>query len=290
VTPKKLLEELQLFETTQDEPFFDYSLLLVRIISKIAKQHVTVALGGDGGDELFGGYKYYRWLSYFESVEKIPLALRQCISKAVPPKSHRLQLMSQLLKQNTAPEAFYFMRSLNKDLELPLNSEILTHTESGKDLFLRYAKDNKGLQPLDIAMRWDLEYTLPDDYLQKLDMGSMAYSLEAREPFLGKDLVRLALQMPHSFKIHKGLTKYILREIAKKYLPQEIQNKHKSGFEVPMKHWIKTELKEQVSRSLKKSSHFIDSNKARKLLQCHLDGKRNTHSLLWATYNISNLS
>jgi asparagine synthase (glutamine-hydrolysing) len=135
-------------------------------------------------------------------------------------------------------------------------------------------------------MRLDTFYTLPDDYLQKVDIASMAFSLESREPLLDQDLVLWAMKLPLRWKLRGRQTKYLLRKLAYRYVPRQLLDRPKQGFEVPIAEWLKGPLQVWASRELSDPRNFeripLDQSCLLKLLGIHNSGKRRAQPLLWA--------
>ena len=135
-------------------------------------------------------------------------------------------------------------------------------------------------------MRLDAFYTLPDDYLQKIDVASMAFSLESRDPLLDHDLVEWAMKLPVSWKLRHGDNKYLLRKLAYRYVPKKILNRPKKGFGVPVNDWLRKDLKSWAEQRLYDKNLFqnipLDQSSVLSLWELHRSRARNVHPLLWA--------
>lgn len=282
-----LIELMPTFISEYDEPFFDSSAFPTMAVSKLARQHVTVSLSGDGGDELFGGYHYYQIAKALNPFFKMPFALRKFISLLVRTMpSHQLKLLSGALRQPDNIHAFAFIRSIAKDFNRVMLPEVIARTKSVSDLFLSTAEGFPGgLHASEQGMRFDAFHTLPDDYLQKVDVASMAFSLESREPLLDHELVEWAMKLPLTWKLRHGDNKYLLRRLAYRYVPQKILDRPKQGFRVPIDRWLKGPLKEWALERLNDKALFanipLDQSKALELFKLHEGGARNVHPLLW---------
>lgn len=271
-----------------DEPFFDYSAFPTMAVSRMARRQVTVSLSGDGGDELFGGYHYYKILWRLGPLYRFPNKLRRwlaTVASLVP--RHRLQLLSATLRQTSDVAAFCFARSIAKDFDGALVPEVLCRTQSLLDLFAKAAECfPPGLDASEKAMRLDAFYTLPDDYLQKVDVASMAFSLESREPLLDQDLIEWAMRLPLRWKLRAGQSKYLLRRLAYRYVPRRILDRPKRGFGVPLADWLRGPLKSWAAdritdkRALEKIP--IRQRAVLELFDLHQSKKRDAHPLLWA--------
>jgi asparagine synthase (glutamine-hydrolysing) len=283
-----LLELKPAFSREFDEPFFDSSAFPTMAVSRLARRHVTVSLSGDGGDELFGGYPYYQLTQRLDLFYKLPSSARALLASTIAmAPDHRTKLLSAAMRQQNVMEAFCFARSIAKDFDTVLLPEVLRSTISLKELFAETAKSfPAGLSAPEIAMRLDAYYTLPDDYLQKVDVASMAFSLESREPLLDQDLVEWAMKLPLKWKLRGGQNKYLLRKLAYRYVPKKIVDRPKKGFEVPIADWLKGPLRQWANTELNNPESFegipLVQDSLRELLQIHDAGKRRAHPLLWA--------
>ena len=271
-----------------DEPFFDSSAFPTMAVSRLARQQVTVSLSGDGGDELFGGYHSYRLAHAISPFYRLPAPVRGVVAAGVGVSSrHEMKLLSGALSQRDSTEAFSFARSIAKDYGAVLPSEILRRTIGLNELFAEEARHFPAeLEAPEVAMRLDTSYTLPDDYLQKVDVSSMAFSLESREPLLDHNLVEWAMKLPLKWKLRGNQNKYLLRKLAYRYVPQKLLDRPKKGFEVPIADWLRGPLREWAQRKLTDSQNFVatplDQESLLDLMQIHLSGARQVHPLLWA--------
>lgn len=282
-----LIELLPTFIKNFDEPFFDSSAFPTMAVSRLARNYVTVSLTGDGADEIFGGYHYYNIIDKLQPFYKFPKIFRTSLSHLLHIlPSHKLKLLSKALMQDNLAAAFAFSRSISKDFNGVLDDTILNNTSSIRDLFSKASgKMPLNLDPIERSMRLDAFFTLPDDYLQKVDISSMAFSLETRSPFLDYRIVEWAAKLPARYKVHNGINKYLLRKLAYRYVPKEILDRPKQGFGVPVGDWIKKDLLNNYQELLSNSTApHLNKNKIRELLDIHISGKRDIHPLLWAIY------
>jgi len=283
-----LLNLLPSFFDEYDEPFFDYSAFPTMAVSRAARRHVTVSLSGDGGDELFGGYHYYRIAHQLEPFFRIPRPLRMVmagLARSVP--SHKMKLLGAALARPDVSSAFGFARSITKDFSGVFDPKMLGDTISIGELFHdASASFPGGLKGAERGMRLDAGYTLPDDYLQKVDVASMAFSLESREPLLDHELVEWAMRLPLKWKLRGRTTKYLLRRLVYRYVPQSIVDRPKQGFGVPIDSWLRGPLKEWSEARLNDFRLFeglpISQGGIQRLYRLHLSGTRNAHPQLWA--------
>lgn len=287
----KVDDLLSLFPTFMknfDEPFFDSAAFPTMAVSRLARKHVTVAITGDGGDEFFGGYHYYKIAKYLNPFFKLNSGLRFSLSQLVKmiPK-HQFQLLAAALKQPNISSAFAFSRSIAKDFNSVLDLNVLNNTQSLAQLFsARMEGVNYKIHAADEAMRLDALFTLNDDYLQKTDVASMAFSLESRAPILSKEIMEWSLKLPMKWKLKNNENKYLLRRLVYRYVPQKLLDKPKRGFGVPIDFWLRNNLKNWALDRLSDKSSFdglpINQKAALDLFNLHLSGKRNSHPLLWA--------
>jgi asparagine synthase (glutamine-hydrolysing) len=284
----ELLALMPTFVEEFDEPFFDSSAFPVMAVSRLARKHVTVSLSGDGGDELFGGYHYYQIIEKIHFLYGLPDAFRRLASSAIGLlPMHQLRLLAGALSQSDIVTAFAFSRSIAKDFSGFFNDDVLKKTYGIHELFKLAEKDfSDDLHPSEKGMRLDALFTLPDDYLQKVDVASMAFSLESRDPLLEHDLVEWAMKLPVSWKMKNGVNKYLLRKLAYRFVPKELLDRPKMGFAVPIDAWLRGPLKDWGEERLHDTSLFqllpLNQNSVLDLWSLHQSGKRNVHPLLWA--------
>lgn len=282
-----LLQFLPDFLSQYDEPFFDYSAFPVMAVSKMARQSVKVALSGDGGDEAFGGYHYYQLMQTVDQLQKAPLPFRQLASRFVQLlPQHKMQLLSGLLSVQGRPQSYAFLRSVIKGHKAIFSSEMLSTTEGLAELFVRKALELPvDLTGAELGMRLDTAYTLPDDYLQKVDVGSMAFSLEARDPLLDHRIFEWAARLPLNWKLN-GTNKYLLRELAYRHVPREILDRPKMGFGVPMAKWLRGPLKAWVEPFINDSQGLSSLGLRPEYVQDvwrrHQNSEIQAHTLIWS--------
>lgn len=284
----ELLQLMPKFLEEYDEPFFDHSAFPVMAVSRMARKYVTVSLSGDGGDELFGGYHYYQIAEKLSTLFCFPYGFRKLLSYAIKliPK-HQFKLLAGAINQPDITASFAFSRSIAKDFETLILPFAVKKTKRITDLFIEASKVfPPGLHPSEKGMRLDAFYTLPDDYLQKIDVASMAFSLESRDPLLDHDLVEWAMKLPVSWKLRNGENKYLLRKLAYRYVPKKILDRTKKGFGVPVNDWLRNDLKSWAEQRLYDKNLFrdipLDQSAVLSLWNLHNSRERNVHPLLWA--------
>lgn len=288
MSPASLLALMPTYLAEYDEPFFDYSAFPVMAVSRLARRQVTVSLSGDGGDEAFGGYHYYRIAQALSVMRRLPAPLRRSVAAVVGMlPGHKMQLLCSALQSNEETETFAFMRSVVKDFKQVMSPALVAGTTSLAELFVQRRRAMPpALSAAEAAMRLDLAFTLPDDYLQKVDVGSMAFSLEAREPLLDHPILEWAARLPLKWKLRGSVNKYLLRQLAYRYVPQTILDRPKMGFGVPMGRWLRAELRPWAEQLLQDDAAMdalgLDGGAVRQLWQQHQAGQRQAHSCLWS--------
>ena len=271
-----------------DEPFADTSALPTYLVSQLARTKVTVSLSGDGGDELFAGYERYVASSLSRFYSRM---LGRPLSGILPPVGKKKGLVNMLQRFNEGlllPEKARHMRwqyFMSPALASALYTPKLRAAVRSLDWFEpvnRYYLSQ--MHRLDREQYSDLKLYLPDDILVKVDRMSMASSLEARVPFLDHRFVGLAMTLPQSMRLSGLTTKYILKKAARRILPRDIVNRKKEGFSIPVKNWLRHELKGFMQETLDKP-FFVREGLMRqepidRMIQSHVKGKKNhSHQL-----------
>lgn len=288
-----------------DEPFADASQIPTFLVSQLARKTVVVSLSGDGGDELFGGYsRNFIGRAIWNKISCLPPALRHAAARnlqASPRLRDSLEFaLSPFLKRYGTYGTFG--DKLRKTVEVLLMDDpyalyerLVSSWDRPGDVLAQGVEPRVGALKLaqtgamtDIAERmmfWDTIAYLPDDILVKLDRASMGVSLEGRVPFLDHRVVEFAWRLPLNMKIRRDQGKWILREVLKRHVPQQLFNREKMGFGVPLGDWLRGELREWAEslldrRRMEEDGYF----RAEVVLKCwreHLEGKRNWQNQLW---------
>ncbi len=247
-----------------DEPFGDSSAIPTLLVSRLAKKHVKVSLSADGGDELFGGYgKYPTSLKYANVLSHFPfkklsgsvLNLATPVAKSLGSGfnfDRRYKRAVDLLKEGVAPYRAMKLSSqnvLDKELRLLLNKSTAPRN-SNYDLF---ESAYEQLSPLNQLLALDYKTYLVDDILTKVARATMSVALEGREPLLDHNLAQFMAGVPEHLKIKNGQKKYLLKSIVHKYLPKEMMDRPKKGFSVPVKEWMRSDLRELLEDTLSES-------------------------------------
>lgn len=287
-----------------DEPLADSSAIPTWYVSQMTRQQVTVALSGDGGDELFAGYPRYQAVELARKIAKWP-GLTWLLGSScwkLLPGSSRYKSRLRRLKRFIGPlRKGTIARYLNWINVFPIEGSggiftddfsdaIHSHdiTESFANQFNRF-RDRDPITAISLA---DLHTYLPGDLMTKVDIASMGNSLEVRQPFLDHRVVELAARLPVSLKFTKGKGKRILDNTFGDLLPDEIWNRPKMGFGVPMDHWLKSELKEMLYDTLLSGNpgiwRFIRREAIEEMAKNHQSGRRDNSQKLWSLLVLQN--
>ncbi|MNJ84108.1 Asparagine synthetase [glutamine-hydrolyzing] 1 [compost metagenome] len=253
-----LIAELPFF---YDEPFADSSAIPTTLVSKIAKQHVTVALSADGGDEVFAGYNRYEMiLKYGDKLNKIPSFARKRLAgimDLVPANSIPVLKSKYNFAQRYEKTKSILRNASDRNIMLSV-SQLFTDDQINALSTQPFEKltsyfdstELKNYSPLAFAQAMDYQTYLLDDILQKVDRASMAVSLESREPLLDHRIIEYAAQLPDHFKFRDGSKKWLLKEIVHQYIPKSVMDRPKMGFAIPIESWLKNELRDLLETYL----------------------------------------
>lgn len=306
VTSKDALDVIPHLPSLYDEPFADSSQISTFLVSKMARQDVTVALSGDAGDELFGGYNRYvltnRWWSHLKN---LPMGIRQVLASSITVASPQswdtfLKPLLTVLPRsasvtNVGDKLHKGAGVLTSRSATELYRGMVSHWSDPESLVLgakEYATvlTDPTRQPLingeiEKMMALDMLSYLPDDILTKVDRAAMGVSLETRVPFLDHRVVEFAWGLPLDYKLRDGVGKWVLRQVLYKYVPKEMIERPKMGFGVPIDAWLRGPLKEWaeslLSASRMKQEGFFQVEPIRQRWQEHLSGERNWQYHLW---------
>ena len=282
-----------------DEPFADVSLFPTFLVSEIARAHVTVALSGDGGDELFGGYDTYhaeRLARRVAAVLPRPAAAALAgLAALFPPSEKKKGLLNKVRRFTSglaaAPpdvEHYRWMTYLSAAGKRRLYTPALRAALAGSDAY-RPVREALGAAGTDDALNRqlhaDLSLYLADDILVKVDRMSMAASLETRAPFLDVEVLKLALSMPGRLKVRRGERKYVLKRAMAGVLPDSILRRPKEGFSIPMKNWLKRDLaplmRDLLSPERIRRRGWFEPGAVAALIDRHVAGRENHAHVLF---------
>lgn len=305
VSPQQAMNVIPRLPQIYDEPFSDSSQIPTFLVAEMTKRHVTVSLSGDAGDELFGGYnRYFTTEAIWSKIAWCPLAMRRFARlglRAVP--YHVFDALFGAMKP-MLPSA---LRISNPGDRIGKAVDLLG-THSKEQMFINLISQwrNESVQKrvsrldmIDFArdkiegkasfaqqmMFLDAMTYLPDDILVKVDRACMAVSLESRVPFLGKEVIDFAWQLPEAYKIGNGKGKLILRELLSRYVPRDLFERPKTGFGIPIDAWLRSSLRDWAENLLEPSKMdaqgYLNTSLVQQKWQEHLSGKRRWHYELW---------
>jgi len=276
-----------------DGPFGDSSAIPTYIIAQLTREHVTVALNGDGGDELFAGY-----LRFYATIlaERMPPLLcwvgKKTLSVFPEPANYhhwfrRAQRFLHCASYPFLDRLSHYITYFNDDLRCLLSPEVLGQLSGNGISYPPEIVDNTvGFSPLSKLLYVNLRTYLHGDLLVKVDRTAMAHGLEARSPFLDQDLMEYTAALPDHMKLRRGVTKYILRRAFSDLVPSKILTRGKRGFGVPLGAWFRGELRDYVHDLLlasdSKLKEYLNSAYVRQIVQEHMQGKRDHGQRLWA--------
>lgn len=271
----------------RDAPISEPADIAVFRLAEMARRHVTVVLSGEGGDELFAGYPKYRLARALRVARTVPASLRARFVNALEPRlPQRLSRARIALRAAGAPTEADQLASWFAPFTA-IERQVLIGSPPPRE---RLRTTLPGDDSVDRMLRYDLASWLPDNLLERGDRMSMAASLELRPPLLDHRLVELAFRLPSSVKLRRGTTKWALKEVAKRYLPEEIVERRKVGFRVPLDDWFRKGLRDAMWDRLTGTSSFVGSNfnklAVRELLTRHENGLYNEESRIWTLMSL----
>lgn len=305
VTPQDALDVIPLLPALYDEPFADSSQIPTYLLAQLTRQHVTVSLSGDGGDEFFGGYNRYFWGdNIWNRVKRVPLPVRKVSAqmlRVLSPESwdrvfsfmgpalpkrlrysalgDKLHKLANLLGARQASEVFLDLISLWDGKAVVLGTQP-SLTESRNPFLCQ-----SGLDFTEYMMCMDALTYLPDDIMVKVDRATMGVGLESRTPFLDHRVMEFAWSLPLDLKICHGQGKWLLRQILYKHVPRELIERPKMGFGIPIDSWLRGPLRDWAEAlldesRLRREGYFVPGP-IRQKWEEHLSGKRNWQYHLW---------
>jgi asparagine synthase (glutamine-hydrolysing) len=298
VTEKDILDVIPLLPDLFGEPFADSSQVPTYLVSKLARQSVTVSLSGDAGDELFGGYNRYLFTKKFwNRMKRIPLPIREKISKIgykLSPESYN-NIFGFLNFNNVGEKIHKSLSIINSKSESELFLKLTSIWQNPSDLVLgsndlttmhsNFPTQIESLDFISQMMSVDLMTYLSDDILCKVDRSAMGVSLETRVPFLDHKVMEFAFCLPLSYKINNNQTKWILRQILYKYVPKELIERPKMGFGMPIDEWLRGDLRDWAESLLNRDrlvrDGYFNPDPILEKWHEHLSCRRNWAHQLW---------
>jgi len=284
-----------------DEPYADSSALPTYRVCELAKKHVTVALSGDGGDELFAGYRRYRLHMAEQKLRnKIPLPIRRLIFGTLGKIYPKLDWAPQYLRAKTTFQSLALPSSeayLNSMSKLRIDERHGLYSQNFKDklngytaneVFERKLKDKVFSDPLKEIQYLDYKTWITGDINTKVDRASMAHGLEVRVPILDHQFVEWAFKVPSSLNIHKGEGKSVLKKQLEEYVPYDNLYRKKMGFRMPVSIWLRGPLQNKLNNSLNSEyvgqANIFNQKKINKLFKEHVSGQNDHSAALWTIW------
>jgi asparagine synthase (glutamine-hydrolysing) len=303
VTAEQAMAVIPSLPGLYDEPFSDSSQIPTFLVSQLAKQHVTVSLSGDAGDELFCGYqRYVKAANIWHKIALLPLPLRRLLAKGIISLSTEswnrvtgfLPLFNSTRPVNVGDKLHKGVCLLTSKTVDELYAHFITHWFDSASVVIDGLLPTTlvdglpsliGLNDIQRMMALDSMTYLPDDILVKVDRAAMGVSLETRVPFLDHRVVEFAWQLPQSMKLHNGQSKWALRQVLYNYVPKSLIERPKMGFGVPIDGWLRGPLRAWAEALLDetrlRNEGFFQPAPIRKKWQEHLSGQRNWQNHLW---------
>jgi asparagine synthase (glutamine-hydrolysing) len=302
ISSTQAMEVIPKLPTIYDEPFSDSSQIPTYLVSELAKQQVKVALSGDGGDELFCGYNRYVISEKFSNIfSTIPPPIRKILGSILKSISHqnwtrickyipklkqyenfedKIYKAANVLEAKNMYDYYYMLRTNWKN-----PNEVVIDCEEPGTLLTEFKPELNDLNSQQKMMVLDLITYLPDDILVKVDRAAMASSLETRAPFLDHKLIEYIWKIPHSLKFRKGSGKVILKNILNQYVPQNLTERPKMGFGIPIDIWLRGPLRDWgeslLDEKKMQQDNYFNAKLIREKWDEHISGKRNWQNHLW---------
>ena len=280
------------------EPYADSSAVPTYYVARETRRHVTVALNGDGGDESFAGYERYIAMGLTEKYRKVPAFFRESLIKEAvnriptsPIRKSTVNSAKRLLEVVSKPRVnryMHWMSVFNEGLKEPLYSDAFrqqTDRAFAASFLDTWFKKANGNGPVDTLLLTDLMTYLPNDLLVKVDIATMAVSLEARSPFLDHHVIEFAASLPERLKLRRLTTKYLLKKVLRRLLPAENLDRRKMGFGVPIGHWFRGKmqpfLREVVLSDKALRRGLFKPEVVKQLVEQHTRSERDYSHQLW---------
>lgn len=286
ITKEEYLENISKIMYHLDEPTSDPAAISLYFVAKLASKDLKVVLSGEGADEFFGGYNYYREEVDYKFYNKLPFCIRHAIGKvaSIFPEGRGFNF---LVRRGEKLENSYI--GVNRNFSSKMAKKVLKNNYEleaihvTKDVYNEF----KNYSNIDKMQAIDINFWLMKDILLKADRMTMASSIEGRVPFIDKEVFKVASHLPFDYKVTKENTKVALRAAAKEVIPTEAYKKKKLGFPVPVREWIKEgDFKEEVEKTLNSdvANKYFNTKIINKMFEEHVNGKKDNYRKIWTIY------
>lgn len=286
ITKEEYLENISKIMYHLDEPTSDPAAISLYFVAKLASKDLKVVLSGEGADEFFGGYNYYREEVDYKFYNKLPYCLRHVIGKiaSIFPEGRGFNF---LVRRGEKLENSYI--GVNRNFSSKMAKKVLKNNYELKaiDVTKDIYNEFKNYSNIDKMQAIDINFWLMKDILLKADRMTMASSIEGRVPFIDKEVFKVASHLPFDYKVTKENTKVALRAAAKEVIPTEAYKKKKLGFPVPVREWIKEgDFKEEVEKTLNSdvANKYFNIKIINKMFEEHINGKKDNYRKIWTIY------
>lgn len=281
-------EKLPTIQYHMDEPQSNPSSVPLYFLAELASKHVTVVLSGEGADEIFGGYEWYRSTPLMSKYEKVPFGVRRLIS-SVSSKLPQNRITAFLVKGGKTVEEMFIGQAkvFEEEDALKVLKDEYKSAPSIHSITKKYYDNVKTKDEVTKKQYIDLKLWLPGDILLKADKMSSAHSIELRVPFLDKVVMGLASELPTEHRVNAENTKFALRTAAKEVLPEEWAKRPKVGFPVPIRYWLREEKYYQIVKEMFQSEiaeEFFNTDELMNFLDDHYNNKNNYARYIWTVY------
>jgi asparagine synthase (glutamine-hydrolysing) len=286
ITKEEYLENISKIMYHLDEPTSDPAAISLYFVAELASKDLKVVLSGEGADEFFGGYNYYREEVDYKFYNKLPYCLRHIIGKvaSIFPEGRGFNF---LVRRGEKLENSYI--GVNRNFSSKMAKKVLKNNYELKaiDVTKDVYNEFKNYSNIDKMQAIDINFWLMKDILLKADRMTMASSIEGRVPFIDKEVFKVASHLPFDYKVTKENTKVALRAAAKEVIPTEAYKKKKLGFPVPVREWIKEgDFKEEVEKTLNSdvANKYFNTKIINKMFEEHINGKKDNYRKIWTIY------
>ena len=286
ITKEEYLENISKIMYHLDEPTSDPAAISLYFVAKLASKDLKVVLSGEGADEFFGGYNYYREEVDYKFYNKLPFCIRHAIGKvaSIFPEGRGFNF---LVRRGEKLENSYI--GVNRNFSSKMAKKVLKNNYELKaiDVTKDVYNEFKNYSNIDKMQAIDINFWLMKDILLKADRMTMASSIEGRVPFIDKEVFKVASHLPFDYKVTKENTKVALRAAAKEVIPTEAYKKKKLGFPVPVREWIKEgSFKEEVEKTLNSdvANKYFNTKIINKMFEEHINGKKDNYRKIWTIY------